>query len=71
VLLVNDVLIAENDKPSTPQIPINGLELPRVLGISVTIGDPMDVGQLRGDATASTPKPGPRIVPVPVIPEEC
>jgi hypothetical protein len=71
VLLVNDVLIAENDKPSTPQIPINGLELPRVLGIAVTIGDPMDVGQLRGDATASAPKPGPRIVPVPVIPEEC
>lgn len=75
VLLVNDVLIAEGDRPSAPQIPINGLELPRVLGISVTIGDPMDIGQLRGDATVTAPKPGakptPKIVPVPVIPEEC
>ena len=73
VLLVNDVLIAEGDRPSAPQIPINGLELPRVLGISVTIGDPMDMGQLRGDATAPKPgaKPTPKIVPVPVIPEEC
>jgi len=71
VLLVNDVLIAEGDKPSAPQIAINGLELPRVLGISVTIGDPMDIGQLRGDTTVTPTKPGPRIVPVPVIPEEC
>jgi baseplate J-like protein len=73
VLLVNDVLIAEGDKPSTPQIAINGLELPRVLGISIAIGDPMDVGQLRGDPSASVAasKPGPQIVPVPVIPEEC
>lgn len=71
VLLVNDVLIAEGDKPNTPQIAINGLELPRVLGISVAIGDPMELGQLRGDTTAVVPKPGPQIVPVPVIPEEC
>lgn len=70
VLLVNDVLIAEDTRPASEQIPMNGLELPRVMGISVTVGDPMDVNQLRGQLPAPT-TPAPRIVPVPVIPEEC
>jgi predicted phage baseplate assembly protein len=70
VLLVNDVLIAEGDKPKTDQISINGLELPRVMGVTVAIGDPMDLDQLRGQ----TPPPvstGSQVVPVPLIPEEC
>lgn len=70
VLLVNDVLIAEDTKPASEQIPMNGLELPRVMGISVSAGDPMDVDQLRGQAPAAT-APATKIVPVPVIPEEC
>ena len=70
VLLVNDVLIAEDTKPSGDQIPMNGLELPRVMGISVSIGDPMDLDSLRGQ-TPITAAPATRIVPVPVIPEEC
>jgi Baseplate J-like protein len=70
VLLVNDVFIAEDTKPSSDQIPMNGLELPRVMGISVSIGDPMDVDSLRGQAPAAA-APATRIVPVPVIPEEC
>jgi hypothetical protein len=49
---------------------MNGLELPRVMGISVSIGDPMDVDSLRGQAPAAA-APATRIVPVPVIPEEC
>ena len=32
---------------------MNGLELPRVMGISVSIGDPMDVDSLRGQAPAA------------------
>lgn len=73
VLLVNDVLICEDTRASTPQIPFSGLELPRVAGISVGIGEPMDLDQLRGQqgvsgtGTVAVPK----IVPVPVIPEEC
>lgn len=70
VLLVNDVFIAEDTKPSSDQIPMNGLELPRVLGISVTIGEPMDLDQLRGQSTTTSTSTS-RIVPVPVIPEEC
>jgi hypothetical protein len=75
VLLVNDVKIAEGTKASSPQIPMTGLELPRVAGISVSIGDPVDLDQLRGQGAVAQPQPGgktpPRIVPVPIIPEEC
>lgn len=73
VLLVNDVLIAEGDKPSSDQISISGLELPRVLGITVAVGDPIAIDQLRGQTTTAAPADGttPQVVPVPVIPEEC
>jgi hypothetical protein len=75
VLLVNDVKIAEGTKASSAQIPMTGLELPRVAGISVSIGDPVDLDQLRGQGAVTQPTTGgkkpPRIVPVPVIPEEC
>ncbi|HEY2963001.1 MAG TPA: baseplate J/gp47 family protein [Pyrinomonadaceae bacterium] len=74
VLLVNDVLISEGTKPATDQIQMTGLELPRVMGISVSIGDPMDLDQLRGQSTpvfGTTTTVSPKIVPVPVVPEEC
>lgn len=71
VLLVNDVKIAEGTKPSAAQIAMSGLELPRVAGISVTIGDPLDLDQLRGQPVPTTTTPAPKMVPVPVVPEEC
>jgi hypothetical protein len=75
VLLVNDVLICEGTNPGVDQIEMTGLELPRVMGISVSIGDPMDLDQLRGQTTTVpgtvTTTVAPRIVPVPVVPEEC
>ena len=67
---MNDVYVAEGDKPKADQISISGLELPRVMGISVTIGDPMDLDQLRGQTPAPV-STGSQVVPVPVIPEEC
>jgi hypothetical protein len=72
VLLINDVKVAEGVKPPVPQITMSGLELPRVAGISVTVGDPIDLDQLRGQAIPPTTTTGPtKIVPVPVVPEEC
>ncbi|HET6980066.1 MAG TPA: putative baseplate assembly protein [Pyrinomonadaceae bacterium] len=77
VLLVNDVKIAEGAKPSVPQINMTGLELPRVAGISVTVGEPLALDQLRGQTasttttTTTTTTTAPKIVPVPVVPEEC
>jgi hypothetical protein len=63
---------------------MTGLELPRVMGISVAVGDAMGLDELRGQAapgggttpgggTPGTPGGGtaPPLLPVPTIPEEC
>ncbi|HEV7892166.1 MAG TPA: baseplate J/gp47 family protein [Pyrinomonadaceae bacterium] len=87
VLSVNDVFIAEGSLPATTQIAMTGLELPRVMGISVTVGDALGLDELRGQAATGTPGGGttpgggggtpgggtttPPLLPVPTIPEEC
>ena len=50
---------------------MTGLELPRVLGVSVVVGDPVDIDELRrgGRADGTTSMRG--VVPVPLVPEEC
>ncbi len=86
VLSVNDALIAEGTLPATAQIAMRGLELPRVMGISVSVGEPMSLDELRGqlslppsgttggttggDTTGGEDGAG-TLLPVPVIPEEC
>ena len=70
VWLVNNVFIAEDGQPQASQIPMNGLELPRLLGISVVVGDAVPIDQLRGQPTAGAGTT-PTFVPIPVIPEEC
>ncbi len=67
VQLINKVILAEGNKPAASSVTMSGLELPRVLGISVAVGDPEPV---RGASLAVTPQ-GVKLVPVPVIPEEC
>jgi hypothetical protein len=69
VLLITDVIIAWNDQPPADEIPIYRLELPRIAGLSISLGDPIPIDQLRGQSS-TTPDDG-KIVPVPVIPEEC
>lgn len=78
VLLVNDVKLAEGAGDAVPQVPMTGLMLPRVAGISVTVGAPVELNELRGQGTQTGGTGGgptgggrKRIVPVPVIPEEC
>jgi hypothetical protein len=84
VLSVNDVFIAEGSLPATTQITMTGLELPRVMGISVAVGDALSIDELRGQATpggVTTPGGGTPgtpgggtttpLLPVPTIPEEC
>jgi hypothetical protein len=72
VLSINpaNVLLAEGTKPIDTQIIMAGLELPRVMGISVTVGEPVSIDQLRGQAPPPTTA-GPQFIPVPVIPQEC
>jgi hypothetical protein len=85
VLSVNNVLIAEGTRASEPQITMAGLELPRVLGISVAIGEPVSLDELRGQGDGAGAGTGggtdgggtgggagaPVVLPVPTIPEEC
>jgi hypothetical protein len=71
VMFVNNVLLAEGDNAASEQVTMKGLELPHVLGISVSVGDALPLDQLRGtSSTPSATKPR-KIVPIPVIPENC
>jgi hypothetical protein len=67
VRLVNGLQLAGETGGSQDQIDMTGLNLPRLMGISVAVGDPVPVGDLRGAAAPA----GPAFVPIPVIPEEC
>ena len=68
VLLVNDLRVAEGTGPAQAQIRMSGLELPQVMGISVALGDPVDLDRVRGQSLERTAAV---LVPVPVVPEEC
>jgi hypothetical protein len=68
VLLVNAVLLADDNGDAVPQVAMSGLELPHLVGISVAVGDPVDLKQLRGQTAPPTTQ---NVVPVPIIPEEC
>src|SRR5262249_32043105 len=65
-----DVLLAEAPRAPTDFIEMPGLELPRILGISVVAGEPMSIADLRGDALAVPAPPSP-LLPVPIVPETC
>jgi hypothetical protein len=71
VLLVNNVLVAAGSGAPEPQIGMAGLELPHVRGISVVVGDAVDLDQVRGQSSAPDGSAAARLVPVPLIPEEC
>jgi hypothetical protein len=69
VLLVNNLLLASGTGTARSSVAMRGLELPRVAGISVSVGDALDLDRVRGqrpETTAASP-----FVPVPVVPEEC
>ncbi len=78
-VLLSDVSDEARATKDQIQIEMKGLELPRVIGISVTTGEPIGLDTLISGKTISTPlKPGevldtskPKIIPVPIIPEEC
>ena len=82
VLLINQVLLGEGSGPGISQITMNGLELPRLAGMNVAVGDPMSLNQVRGQVapggagqggpgTQGGPPAVPPFAPLPVTPEEC
>jgi hypothetical protein len=74
VASINTLLLAHGDESPSETVPMRGLDLPRVAGISVSSGDPLDLdafrGLTRGGAGTASAGP-PTVVPVPVIPTEC
>jgi hypothetical protein len=66
---VQPVLLAQ-DGAAVAQVDIGGLQLPRVLGISITDGDPLSLDALQGNA-AAPPTATTGAAQVPVIPQEC
>ena len=80
VVAVQNILLAQEPLDAAPQVDMSGLELPRVVGISVVVGDPISLNDLRGTAGAAGQGQGqgpggtpglPTFVPVPVTPQGC
>jgi hypothetical protein len=69
---VQDILLAQDGAAASPQVDFSGLQLPRVLGISVIEGDPVSLAELQGatsgsgggNTTGGTAQ-------IPIIPLEC
>ena len=70
VRAVEGLLVARSDGPPADDLPLAGLELPEIRGLSVSIGDPLPLDLVRGTAPPETPA-GPLMLPVPVVPETC
>jgi hypothetical protein len=69
VTSVAGVLLAEGSHDPSDVVEMVGIELPRILGISVVAGDPMSMDTLRGarEPTDTTV----RLLPVPIVPDTC
>lgn len=64
VLLVRDLLLIDENGAPQETIAMTGLDLPRLMGIAVSAGDPQLIGQ---PVTTTTDA----FVPLPIVPEEC
>jgi hypothetical protein len=74
VAMVNGLILADasvKDPEGLTQIEMQGLQLPRVDGIQVSVGDPPPLSAVRGDSPEGKQPPSPSLVPVPAIPKEC
>ena len=65
------VLLAEGSRGPSETVEMVGLELPRVLGISVVAGDAISIDSLRGADSGGEAQSRRNFLPVPVIPESC
>jgi hypothetical protein len=70
VLRVDELLLAQGTSGATPEVPMVGLQLPRIAGLSVEAGAAVPLDALRG-ASSGGGQAGRRVVPVPVVPKEC
>ncbi len=63
-------LAGADDTEPRASLPLRGLQLPRILGLSVVAGPALPVVALRGEPSVADPA-RPPLLPVPVIPEHC
>lgn len=70
VLLVRDLLLLDENGVTRDDISMSGLDLPRLMGVSVVAGDPLGMDQLPG-LGSTTETTTSSFVPLPVVPEEC
>jgi len=61
---INGVLLWDATSAAITQLPISGLQLPQLLQISVTIGDPQDI-------TVVAPPPAKQLFAVPMLQPKC
>lgn len=70
VLRVDELLLAQGTGGATAEVPLSGLQLPRIAGLSVEAGAAVPLDALRG-APSGGGETGRRVVPVPIVPQEC
>lgn len=72
VAKVNGLLLGKDSGEHQANIPLEGLELPRLTGISVQLGNPQDLDALRkGVSDLPGEQVDLEIVPIPITPPEC
>lgn len=74
VAAVTGLLLATGSDSAANSIGMEGLELPRIAGLSVIVGDPLGLEDLRGASGSTSANDAAALgsfVPVPVIPKEC
>ena len=73
VAMVNGLILADanvKEPEGLARIEMQGLHLPRVDNIQVSIGEPPLLSAMRGDSPQGPPPPR-TLVPIPVVPKEC
>ena len=72
VLKVNQLLLASGSAGAVDtEVPMRGLQLPRIAGLAVEVGTALTLDALRGSAPTTTTRGPRRSVPIPVVPQEC
>jgi hypothetical protein len=74
VRFVRKVRLAGADGMEAAEVPMHSLQLPRIAGLAVVVGDAPDPASLMGGVVQETTGeslPNRRVVPVPVIPDRC
>ncbi len=70
VEFVNALLLGGSDGVAVDAMDMTGLQLPKLVGLSVVAGDPIPLDQLVGSVVQPS-TPGVQIVPVPVVRTKC